>query len=187
MDSRTGNPGKPYQDTRHNVGFMALDQLAEKWNIAFKESKFKGWLGEGQIAGQKVLLLKPATYMNLSGESLRALMDFYKLATSDLIVVYDDMDTQLGQIRLRRQGGAGGHNGIKSIIQHLGTQEFDRIRIGISKPEPGFGFADYVLASFAKKEREPLNAALKQTEEAVEFAVEHPFDKTMAAFNKREG
>lgn len=127
-----GNPGPQYEKTRHNVGFMALDALASRHNIQINQSKCKALIGEGHIGGVKTVLIKPMTYMNLSGESLRAYMDYYKADMEDLIVVYDDLDTEVGKIRLRYQGSAGGHNGIKSIIQHTGTQSFNRIRMGIS-------------------------------------------------------
>lgn len=180
-----GNPGKEYQHTRHNVGFMAIDSVAYEWNINVNQSKFKALVGEGQVHGQKVYLIKPMTYMNLSGESLRAFMDFYKADISDLIVIYDDMDTAVGQIRLRYQGSAGGHNGIKSIIQHLGTQTFNRIRVGISRPEPGtIGMADYVLSTFRKAEESSVIESVKLTCKALEDAIREPFDKTMARYNR---
>ncbi|CRF28802.1 peptidyl-tRNA hydrolase [Mycobacterium tuberculosis] len=135
------------------------------------------------VAGEKVVLLKPQTYMNLSGESVRAFMDFYKASPDDLIVVYDDLDTSYGNIRLRYQGSAGGHNGIKSIIQHLGSQTFNRIRMGISRPAPGRDIADYVLSPFSKEEFLSMPQVLDKTCEAMEYALEHTFEKTMAKFN----
>ncbi|GLI10253.1 peptidyl-tRNA hydrolase [Paenibacillus tyrfis] len=178
-----GNPGRQYEATRHNIGFMALDRFADKHGIKITQSKCKGLLGEGHVAGQKVYLLKPQTYMNLSGESMRAFMDFYKAAIEDLIVVYDDLDTPYGQIRLRYQGSAGGHNGIKSAIAHLGTQSFQRIRMGISRPAPGRDIADYVLSPFSKEEFQQMPELLDKTVEAMEHILEHPFEKTMAKFN----
>ncbi|ANE45992.1 peptidyl-tRNA hydrolase [Paenibacillus swuensis] len=179
-----GNPGTPYQYTRHNVGFMAIDMLAERFGIPVSQNKFKAQIGEGNVSGCKVVLIKPMTYMNLSGESLRAFMDFYKADLEDLLVIYDDLDTELGKIRLRYQGSPGGHNGIKSIIQHSGTQVFNRIRIGISRPLPGKNIADYVLSDFAKAEAEPLQDALKQTVHAAEDFLKEPFEKTMARYNR---
>ncbi|WP_040953039.1 aminoacyl-tRNA hydrolase [Gorillibacterium massiliense] len=179
-----GNPGREYRDTRHNVGFMALDRIAEEWGIVFKESsKCKGWVGEANVGGEKVFLLKPATYMNLSGEAVRAFQQFYKVDLADITVIYDDLDTELGKFRLRYQGSSGGHNGIKSIIQHTGTQTFNRIRIGISRPEPGYGVVDYVLASFSKKDSKELAVVLEKVNEAMKFQLDHPFDQTMAKFN----
>jgi peptidyl-tRNA hydrolase, PTH1 family len=179
-----GNPGKQYETTRHNIGFMAIDRFAEKHGIKVTQNKCKGLLGEGHVAGEKVYLLKPMTYMNLSGESMRAFMDFYKASIEDLVVIYDDMDTAFGNIRLRYQGSAGGHNGIKSTIQHLGTQSFNRIRMGISRPAiPGYDIADYVLSQFTKEEKQGMSQVLDTTCDAMEFALQHSFEKTMAKFN----
>lgn len=178
-----GNPGREYRDTRHNIGFMAVDRLAERWNISVAQGKFKGLAGEGHVHGQKVHLLKPLTYMNLSGESLRAFMDFYKASVDDLIVIYDDLDTPFGHLRLRYQGSAGGHNGIKSIIQHLGTQQFKRVRLGISRPTPGYATADFVLAPFSKEQQGQLPSVLDRCAEAVECALREPFEKAMALYN----
>ncbi|MCD1261890.1 aminoacyl-tRNA hydrolase [Paenibacillus athensensis] len=179
-----GNPGKQYEMNRHNVGFMALDRFAAKWNFGSYQAKGKGMLAEGHVNGSKVYLLKPMTYMNLSGEALRAFLDFYKADLADVTIVYDDMDTPYGQIRLRYQGSAGGHNGIKSIIQHTGTQQFNRIRIGVSRPAPGYNIADYVLSNFSKEEAPALGQVLDLTGEAMAAIVEQPFEKTMAKFNK---
>jgi PTH1 family peptidyl-tRNA hydrolase len=178
-----GNPGTEYQSTRHNIGFMAIDRFAEKHGIKVTQSKCKALMGEGMVQGTKVYLLKPMTYMNLSGESIRAFMDFYKTSIDDFIVLYDDLDTPYGQIRLRYQGSAGGHNGIKSTIQHLGTQTFNRIRMGINRPAPGYNIADYVLSSFSKEEFKAMPQILDTTCEAMEFAIQQPFEKTMAKFN----
>ncbi len=179
-----GNPGKQYEHNRHNVGFMAIDRFAAKFGIASFQNKGKALLGEGHVDGKKVYLLKPLTYMNLSGEAVRAFMDFYKLELRDVTILYDDMDTPFGQIRLRYQGSAGGHNGIKSIIQHVGTQSFHRIRIGVSRPAPGFNIADYVLSNFTKDETQQLDQVLDATCEAMEYSLKHSFEKTMAKFNK---
>lgn len=135
------------------------------------------------IQGEKAVLIKPMTYMNLSGESVRAYMDYYKVALDDLIVVYDDMDTEVGKIRLRYQGSAGGHNGIKSIIQHTGTQQFNRIRMGVSRPEPGHAIVDYVLSNFPKKEKDALASMIDSTCDALEYAMKDTFERTMAKFN----
>ncbi|WP_282938189.1 aminoacyl-tRNA hydrolase [Paenibacillus sp. RC67] len=178
-----GNPGKQYETTRHNIGFMALDRFADKHGIKMTQNKCKGLLGEGNVNGTKVYLLKPMTYMNLSGESIRGFLDFYKASVDDLVIIYDDLDTSYGQIRLRYQGSAGGHNGIKSAIQHLGTQTFNRIRMGINRPVPGYNIADYVLSSFSKEEFKTMPQVLDTTCEAMEYALEHSFEKTMAKFN----
>jgi len=178
-----GNPGDRYAATRHNIGFMSVDRLAERWGIAVNRSQCKALIGQGTVKGEKVYLIKPMTFMNLSGEAVRAFMDYYKAPLHDFIVVYDDMDTPFGQIRLRYQGSAGGHNGIKSIIQHIGTQQFNRIRIGISRPAPGRDIVDYVLSPFAKDEAASLGPLLDRVADALEYLLEHPFEKTMAKFN----
>jgi len=178
-----GNPGNEYARTRHNIGFMAVDRFAEEHGFGPYQRKCKGLLAEGNIGGTKVYLLKPQTYMNLSGESVRAFMDFYKADLRNIIVLYDDLDTVFGKIRLRYQGSAGGHNGIKSIIQHVGTQSFNRIRMGISRPAPGKEVASYVLSPFAKAEAEALQDVLAKTCEAMEHALTNEFEKTMAKFN----
>lgn len=178
-----GNPGSNYAKTRHNIGFMALDRFAERHNISITQNKCKALIGEGSIGGVKTVLIKPMTYMNLSGESVRAYMDFYKVSLEDLIVVYDDMDTEIGKVRLRYQGSAGGHNGIKSIIQHTGTQQFNRVRMGISRPDPGHAIVDYVLSTFMKKEKEALEQTIEQTCDALEYSLTNTFEHTMAKFN----
>ncbi|CAM3720114.1 MULTISPECIES: aminoacyl-tRNA hydrolase [Paenibacillus] len=178
-----GNPGPAYEKTRHNVGFMALDALAERHGMKFNQSKCKSVIAEGMIGGTKTVLIKPMTFMNLSGEAVRAYMDYYKAPLEDMIVVYDDLDTAVGKIRLRYQGSAGGHNGIKSIIQHTGTQTFNRVRMGISRPEPGYAIVDYVLGAFPKGEREQLQSMVDMTCDALEFSLDHTFEQTMAKFN----
>ena len=180
-----GNPGKQYESTRHNVGFMALDRFAEKAGIAFRADKCRALVGHGVVAGQKVALVKPQTYMNLSGEAVRAFMDYYKADPADLILLYDDLDLPFGRLRLRHQGSAGGHNGVKSVIQHLGTERFDRIRIGISRPPEGVDPADYVLSPFSQEESRHLDALLELVVSAMEHALTHPFERTMQEFNGR--
>lgn len=178
-----GNPGTQYAKTRHNIGFMALDEMARRHGIDFKQSKSKALIGEGNIAGVKVALIKPMTFMNLSGEAVRAYMDYYKANLEDMIVVYDDLDTEIGRNRLRYQGSAGGHNGIKSIIQHTGTQTFNRIRMGISRPEPGYAVVDYVLSTFAKKDHPLLQSSIEAACDALEYSLDHTFEQTMAKYN----
>ncbi|AWB42814.1 aminoacyl-tRNA hydrolase [Paenibacillus sp. CAA11] len=179
-----GNPGPNYDKTRHNIGFMALDELAARHSMEIRQNKCKALIGEGHIGGTKVALIKPMTYMNLSGESVRAYMDYYKVPLEDLIVVYDDMDTEIGKIRLRYQGSAGGHNGIKSIIQHTGTQVFNRVRMGISRPNPGYPIVDYVLSPFPKQEHELLKKSIEDACDALEYSLSHTFEQTMAKFNR---
>ncbi|MFC6335156.1 aminoacyl-tRNA hydrolase [Paenibacillus septentrionalis] len=178
-----GNPGSNYEKTRHNVGFMVIDELARRWGISVTQNKCKALLGEGNVAGVKVALIKPMTYMNLSGESVRAFIDYYKQDLADGIVVYDDLDTEIGKLRLRYQGSAGGHNGIKSIIAHMNTQTFNRVRMGISRPEPGFAIADYVLSKFGKSEQEKLSAMIDHACNAIEYSLTHPFEDTMGKYN----
>lgn len=179
-----GNPGTAYQGTRHNVGFMAVDALAKRWGINVTQSKCKALLGEGNVGGTKVALIKPMTFMNLSGETVRGFMDYFKADLEDAIIVYDDLDTEVGKIRLRYQGSSGGHNGIKSIIQHTGTQQFNRVRMGISRPKPGMIISDYVLSNFPKAEIALLSAMVEETCDALEFALKNPFEQTMAKFNR---
>jgi PTH1 family peptidyl-tRNA hydrolase len=178
-----GNPGTAYANTRHNVGFMVIDELARRHGADVGSNKCKALTGEARIENEKVALLKPMTYMNLSGESVRAFMDYYKVKLEDLIVVYDDLDTEVGRIRLRYQGSAGGHNGIKSIIQHTGTQTFNRVRIGISRPKPGVVISDYVLSPFAKAEQAEVRRMVEEACDAIEYAIKHPFEQSMAKFN----
>ncbi len=178
-----GNPGTEYANTRHNVGFMVVDELARRHGGTVASSKCKALTGEIRIQNEKVALLKPMTYMNLSGESVRAFMDYYKVKLEDMIVVYDDLDTEVGRIRLRYQGSAGGHNGIKSIIQHTGTQTFNRVRVGISRPRPGVAVSDYVLSGFAKAEQAEVRRMVEEACDAIEYAIGHSFEQTMAKFN----
>lgn len=178
-----GNPGTAYQGTRHNVGFMVIDELARRWGINVTQNKCKALIGEGNVQGTKVYLLKPMTYMNLSGESVRSFLDYYKADLKDGIIVYDDLDTEIGKLRLRYQGSAGGHNGIKSLIQHLGTQTFDRVRMGVSRPQPGMNIADYVLSTFPKSDRDLLAEMISSACDAIEFGLKAPFEETMAKFN----
>lgn len=178
-----GNPGKNYEKTRHNVGFMVIDELSKRWNIPLNKEKFKGIYGMGIINGEKVILLKPLTYMNLSGESIRPLLDYYEIDPSDLIVIYDDLDLPTGKIRLRTKGSAGGHNGIKSTILHLGTQNFNRLRIGIDRPSNGMAITDYVLGQFSEEERANIKDAIDQAANACEKWTTTPFLDVMNQFN----
>ena len=150
-----GNPGKEYENTRHNTGFMVLDRLSEKLNIEMTQNKFKGLYGKSKYKGEDVILLKPQTYMNLSGESVRQVMDFFKINQEDILVIYDDLDLQMGTIGIRKSGSAGGHNGMKSIIQCVGSSEFARLRIGIKK-EKEVDTISYVLSKFSKKEMDSI-------------------------------
>ncbi|WP_083594889.1 aminoacyl-tRNA hydrolase [Bacillus paramycoides] len=178
-----GNPGREYELTRHNIGFMAIDELAKRWNISLNEQKFKGLFGAGFVNGEKVILLKPLTYMNLSGESIRPLMDYYKIDVEDFIVMYDDLDIPVGKLRLRMKGSAGGHNGVKSTISHLGTQEFQRIRMGIDRPKNGMKVVDYVLGRFTPEETSGVNQSIEKAADACEEWLNKPFLQIMNTFN----
>ena len=145
-----GNPGREYENTRHNIGFAAIDIIAEKYNIDVNRTKFKGEYGEGFINGNKVILLKPYTFMNLSGESVREAIDFYKLTEEEVLIIYDDISLEVGRLRIREKGSAGGHNGIKSIINHIGTDVFTRIKIGVGAPKGDL--VNHVLGKFSKEE-----------------------------------
>lgn len=178
-----GNPGREYELTRHNIGFMAIDELAKRWNISLNEQKFKGIFGAGFVNGEKVILLKPLTYMNLSGESIRPLMDYYKIDVEDFVVLYDDLDIPVGKLRLRMKGSAGGHNGVKSTISHLGTQEFQRIRMGIDRPKNGMKVVDYVLGRFTSEEIPDVSHSIEKAADACEEWLNKPFLQIMNTFN----
>lgn len=178
-----GNPGKPYEQTRHNIGFDVIDELANRWNAPLNQSKFNGMYASVHRPEGKVILLKPLTYMNLSGESVRPLMDYFDIEVEDIIVIYDDLDLETGKLRLRAKGSAGGHNGIKSLIQHLGTQEFNRIRVGVNRPPAGMKVADYVLSKFSKDDQVVVKEAIDKSCDAVETALKKPFLEVMNQFN----
>jgi PTH1 family peptidyl-tRNA hydrolase len=186
-----GNPGAKYDRTRHNVGFMLVDELACSWQISLADhKKFQGLFGEGIGPHRdKIRLLKPQTYMNLSGQSIRAVVDWYKLSPESVLVVYDDMDLPLGRLRLRLSGSAGGHNGIKSTISHLGTQNFPRLRIGIGKPKTAApedkDTVSHVLGQFSKAETEVLNEVLRLCEEAIALSLKQSTEKAMSLYNNR--
>lgn len=179
-----GNPGKNYEKTRHNVGFMVINELSSRWNIPLNKEKFKGVYGIGHINTEKVILLKPLTYMNLSGESIRPLLDYYEIDIEDIIVIYDDLDLPTGKIRLRTKGSAGGHNGIKSTIQHLGTENFNRLRIGIDRPTHGMKVTDYVLARFSEEESIGIENSIVKAADACEKWLSKPFLEVMNEFNQ---
>ncbi|MBO5208546.1 MAG: aminoacyl-tRNA hydrolase [Lachnospiraceae bacterium] len=181
-----GNPGKDYENTRHNVGFMVIDEAAKKYNISVNEKKHKAIIGKGLIAGQKVILVKPQTFMNLSGESVRDIIDYYKIdETTELIVISDDISLDVGQLRVRKKGSAGGHNGLKNIILHLGHDEFRRIRMGVGEKPSGYDLADYVLGHFPKEEKEQIAESVKKAVEALEVIMTNGPDAAMNQFNKK--
>ena len=181
-----GNPGREYEGTRHNVGFMTLDALADKYNIDVREKAFKGLIGKGMIEGNKVILVKPQTYMNLSGESVRELVNYYKVdPESELIVVYDDISLAPGQIRIRKKGSAGGHNGIKNIIANLGTDRFMRVKVGVGEKPKNWDLADYVLSPFTKDERPLVNLAIEHAAKAIEQMLNGDVDAAMNEYNRK--
>lgn len=179
-----GNPGKEYENTRHNAGFRVLDAIAKECGVSCDTKKFKALITQTMIANEKVLLMKPQTYMNLSGEAVAEAMRFYQINASDILIIYDDMDLPVGKIRLREKGSAGGQNGMKNIIQHLHTQEFPRIRVGIGK-DPRIPVVDYVLGKLKKEEQEVFEAAVCCARDAALYSINHSFIDTMSAFNKK--
>lgn len=181
-----GNPTKKYEHTRHNIGFDVIDHLADQYNISMNTKKFKGICGTGAIEGRKVLLLKPQTFMNLSGISVREAADYYKLDfTQELIVIYDDIDLDPGNLRIRKKGSAGGHNGIKDIIAHLGTQEFLRIRVGAGAKAEGQDLVNHVLGHFSGEDRELVAQAIENAAGAVRLMVQGDTDAAMNQYNKK--
>lgn len=181
-----GNPGKEYENTRHNAGYEVIDALAEKYNISVLELKHKAMIGKGYIEGQKAVLVKPLTFMNLSGESLRMVTDYYKAdAEQDLIVVSDDISLPPGQLRVRKKGSAGGHNGLKNIIKMLGTENFQRIRMGVGEKPKNYDLADWVLGHFNKEEKAAMEEATAKAVRAVELMLAEGADAAMNEFNRR--
>ncbi len=179
-----GNPGKEYQKTRHNAGFLALDQLACQLEIKLSEHKFESILGRGERARHKALLLKPQTYMNKSGEAIVSVMNYYKVKPDHLLVVVDDFNLELGTLRFRAKGSAGGHHGLESIAQQLGTTDFKRLRIGIGTA--GGKDADFVLGTFSKEEMAVIKETVGRAAEAIDFLLGHSFENTMNRYNLKE-
>ena len=183
-----GNPGLKYEGTRHNVGFDVIDKIAEEYHIAVDTRKHRALIGRGVIDGFRVILAKPQTFMNLSGESIRELVDYYKVdEETDLIVIYDDISLDVGQLRIRKKGSAGGHNGIKNIISHLGTQEFPRIKVGVGDKPKKMDLADYVLSRFSKEDRAVMEDAFREAAGAVEMMIIQGADAAMNQFNGHKG
>ncbi|MCR5753278.1 MAG: aminoacyl-tRNA hydrolase [Acetatifactor sp.] len=181
-----GNPGKDYEGTRHNVGFDVIDKIAEQENISVIEKKHKAIIGKGVVAGEKCILAKPQTFMNLSGESVRQLIDYYKVdETAELIVISDDISLEVGMLRIRKKGSAGGHNGLKNIIAHLGHDTFIRIKMGVGGKPDGRDLVGHVLGHFSKQDRENLEEAVTQAADAVRMIISEDADKAMNAFNRK--
>ncbi len=182
-----GNPGSKYEKTRHNVGFQVIDALADKYNISVNEIKHKAIFGKGIIEGQKVILAKPQTFMNLSGESVRELIDYYKVdEEEELIVVYDDISLEPGQLRIRKKGSAGGHNGIKNIIQHLGGEVFLRVKVGVGEKPKGYDLADYVLGHFSESDASAMKDAYDNAGKAVVAMMSDGVDVAMNIYNTKK-
>lgn len=179
-----GNPGKEYENTRHNAGFCVMDALAKECVASLVSKKFKALIDIVMIHNEKVLLMKPQTFMNLSGEAVLQAMNFYQIEPKDIIVVYDDMDLPVGKIRLREKGSAGGQNGMKNIIKLLHTQEFPRIRIGIGKNEH-IPTVDYVLGKIGKEDKEAFEQTVMLAKDAIIYSMNHTFVDTMSAYNKK--
>ncbi len=179
-----GNPGDEYRGTRHNVGFQALDLLAERSGAGLSDRKFKARLGRGTVQGRECILMKPMTYMNLVGESVGPALGFFKLPTTELIVVHDDLDLDVGRLKLKQGGGHGGHNGLRSLIEHLPDPNFVRVRIGIGRPPPKWDPADYVLSRFQSAERAPMEGAVVEAADAVEAILKDGLRLAMNVYNR---
>lgn len=179
-----GNPTREYQATRHNIGFDVITRISDDYRIPLDIKKHKAICGKGYIEGEKVVLAQPQTYMNLSGESVRELVDFYKVNPEEVIIIYDDISLAAGQLRLRAKGSAGGHNGIKSIISHLGTQEFPRIKVGVGDKPKGWDLADYVLSRFNDDEQPLIREAIKDASDAVKTILKDGLEPAMNIYNK---
>ncbi|WP_207942028.1 peptidyl-tRNA hydrolase [Enterococcus sp. DIV2402] len=179
-----GNPGRKYEHTKHNVGFMAVDRLAQQFNTTFKKNPFEAEVADFFVNGEKVLLVKPQTFMNESGRAVGPLMTYFGVYPEELVVIYDDLDLALGKIRLRQKGSAGGHNGMKSIISHLNTQEFDRIKIGVDRPQSGMTVVNHVLSDFSKENQPLIEGSIdKAVEATIDFIEKNDFIATMNRFN----
>lgn len=181
-----GNPGSKYEGTRHNAGFETVDRLANEYGLALDFIKHEAMCAKGMIEGNKVILAKPTTYMNLSGKSVRQLVNFYKIKEEELIIIYDDISLAPGQLRIRKKGSAGGHNGIKSIIEQLGTDTFTRIKVGVGSKPAGWDLADFVLGHFQGNEVEIMKEAYKQAASAVVDIIKNGPDHAMNEFNSKK-
>ncbi len=179
-----GNPSKEYENTRHNIGFDTIDAIADKYHIQVAELKHKAKIGKGYIGGDKVILAKPLTFMNLSGESVRAIIDYYKVdVETELVVISDDISLLPGQLRIRKKGSAGGHNGLKNIIQHVGGDSFQRIRMGVGEKPKEYDLVDWVLGHFNKEDRKAVDEAIQKAVQAVEIILTDGADAAMNEFN----
>lgn len=179
-----GNPGSKYENTRHNMGFKAIDAMASEFGIDVNRAKFKGLIGEGRIGSEKVILLKPQTYMNLSGQSVREIMNFYKIPEENLIVIYDDFDLPIGSIRVRKSGGPGTHNGMKSVVQELGSRKFPRVRVGIGSSDGST--IQFVIGKVGKDEQQILNEAVEAAASAAADIIRIGIENAMNIHNTRK-
>ena len=178
-----GNPEEEYSKTRHNMGFNTINKIAEKYNIQVNKNKFQGLYESALIEGQKVILIKPQTYMNLSGNCVKEFVDFYKIENENILVIYDDMDIEPGKVKIRKKGSAGGHNGMKSIIQMIGTEEFPRIRIGIGRPEHKGDDINYVIGTISDEDKSTLEEATEKAKDIVIEILKNGIDQAMNKFN----
>lgn len=179
-----GNPGAKYASTRHNMGFLALDGLADREGFRFNKLRFRAWTAQWKVGDQQVLVMKPQTYMNLSGESVGEAARFYKIPADHVLVISDDVSLPAGKLRIRAGGSAGGHNGLKNIIQHLGTDQFPRVRVGVGeKPHPDYDMADWVLGKFQGEDKKAIDQAVKRAADAVECILAEGIDRGMSRFN----
>lgn len=181
-----GNPGLKYSATRHNVGFEVIERFAYENNIEMNKKKHKAIIGDGVVRNKKVILVTPQTYMNRSGESLAEIVNFYKVPTENVLVIYDDISLDVGMIRIRQKGSAGGHNGIKNIIQHLGTDVFPRIKVGVGNKPPGWDLADYVLSRYTKEEIEEIVPVIKTASEAIVDVIDNGILSAMNIYNQKK-
>lgn len=179
-----GNPGRKYKRTRHNIGFMVVDELLSRHQWKLNHKKFNGHYSLEHYQGEKIILLQPQTYMNLSGESIKGLIDYYNIKIEDLLVIYDDLDLPVGKVRLREKGGHGGHNGVRSIIDHLRTKNFKRLRIGIGRPVKPIPIIDYVLSSFSKEEKHEATMSVSLAADACESWLNASFAEVMNKYNQ---
>ncbi|MBE6956273.1 MAG: aminoacyl-tRNA hydrolase [Ruminococcaceae bacterium] len=179
-----GNPGDKYENTRHNAGYMVADEIADRKNIPIQKLKYKALTNTTELGGQKVLVMKPVTYMNLSGEAVRQAADFYKIPAERILVVSDDTALAVGKLRIRKGGSAGGHNGLKSIIQQLGSDQFPRLRLGVGeKPHPDYDLADWVLGHFTGQDKKDMDASVSRAADAVECILAQGLDRAMNRYN----
>ena len=180
-----GNPEEEYSNTRHNMGFDVINKISKKYNIDVNKNKFNGLFGKGEIEGEKVILVKPQTYMNLSGEAVKGFADFYKVEPEKILLIFDDIEVEKGKIKIRKQGSGGSHKGMQSVIGMIGTEKIPRIRVGIGKPERMSDMIDYVINKISKDEQDILKPGIEKAEEATEMIMKYGIDRAMNQFNNK--